>query len=200
MTNRELIADFWLLFERRCDALRDAQAADHPAYNELIVQLKRIHPGLWIEFSAEPGDRHFIITADGDKSLFKLVEAVVAAAPEKSDWQILALKPKLGFPQTTKWEGLTIRIEDVVFDPLAKNGAPEIGLRLYVPGIAHDDVDDAHNALLRVLDHGLGEKRFAEAVQYTEVSPLADAAEKYIPLTQLERYLDWRDRRGPTLQ
>ena len=53
--------------------------------------------------------------------------------------------------------------------------------------------------MLRALDHGLGEEKFADAVQFTEVRPLPPgaAATDYIPLRNLEKFIEWRDsRRG----
>ncbi len=79
----------------------------------------------------------------------------------------------------------------MVFEPLEREGSNDLGLRMYVPGLAAEHVDDAHNALLRALDHGLGEREFAEAVQYTEVLPLPKgaSAEEYFPLTKLGDYV-----------
>ena len=87
-----------------------------------------------------------------------------------------------------------VTIADGVFDPLERDGSDDLGLRMYVPGLADDSVDDAHNALLRALDHALGEREFAESVQFTEVVPLPDgvSANDFIPLADLEKYIEWR--------
>jgi hypothetical protein len=123
------------------------------------------------------------------------VYAIVAAAPEIPGWTILSLKPKLGFPVTARWEDLTITVANVVFNPLDIKGSDDFGLLIYVPGIRHSDTEKAHNALLRAIDHGLGERRFAQAVQYTEVHPLPDdaSADDFIPLAHLEKYIEWRE-------
>jgi hypothetical protein len=41
----------------------------------------------------------------------------------------------------------------------------------------------------------LGERLFAEKVGHTEVAPMLEDPDKYIPLVDLERYIAWRDRR-----
>jgi hypothetical protein len=94
-------------------------------------------------------------------------------------------------------------VYDLLLDRLQHEDSEDLGIRMYVPGIASEFTEDAHDALLRALDHALGERQFAESVQYTEVHPLpADAGvDDYLPLTQLEDYIRWRkhkreDRNG----
>lgn len=194
MTNSKAIADFWRLFQRRCGALAQLSSADDPVYDELLEQLQRIDPGLFFEFSAEPDDCELIITAEGDRSLFDLVDALVAAAPETPGWRFHALKPKLGFPETAEWEGYEVDIDEVVFLPLSSDDPDELGLRLLVPGLSADDAENAHNALLRAIDHGLGEREFAEAIQHTEVAPLDAPADEHIPLVELESFISSRQK------
>jgi hypothetical protein len=195
MTKAEPTAAFWSLFAKRADALTRISTADDPVYDELLAQLQAIDAGLFFEFSAVPGSSELIITAEGDGSLFPLVDAVVAAAPRIDGWRFFALKPKLGFPESVVWEGYEVKIADVVFDPLSADESDDLGLRLLVPGLADGDIDKAHNGLLRAIDHGLGERAFAEAVQHTEVAPLEEPADVYIALTDLESFIEWRRKR-----
>ena len=190
------IGEFWRLFEECRQGLAAAESADDPAYEALLARLHTIEPGLYLEFYSEPGDCELVVTADGDRSLFPIARELVAAAPPMPGWTIRALKPKLGFPTTVSWDDLTIRIEDVVFAPIEREGG--FGLSIFVPRIEADEFDNAHNAILRALDHGLGEERLAEAVQHTEVHHLPEEAEPgdFIPLVELEGFLDWREGRG----
>ncbi len=194
----DAISTFWSLFRERARDLAAAGAADSAVYDLLLAQLQKVTPGLYLEFCADPEARELIVTAEGDRDLFPAARAIVAEAPTIDGWSIRALKPKLGFPETTNWEGFTLRIGDVVFDPLERDGS-DFGLRIFVPGIEGKDVENAHNAVLRALDHGLGEEKFADTVQFTEVRPLPPdaAATDYIPLRDLEKFIEWRDsRRG----
>src|SRR5262245_15500786 len=100
MTTQAAIAEFWRSFEKNSRQLAQIRTADDPVYDEVLEQLQRIDSGLFFEFSAGSGDCELIITAEGDQSLFALVEAVVAAAPAIAGWRYFALKPKLGFPET----------------------------------------------------------------------------------------------------
>jgi hypothetical protein len=193
MKPSDLIAQFWRLFAMRSQDLAHVKTADSPVYDELLVQLQRIDKGLFLELS--PGNCELTITADGDRSLFDLVDAIVAAAPEMNGWTFFALKPKVGFAESANWEGYTINLADVVFEPLANRESDALGLRMLVPGLKQENTESAHNALLRVLDLALGERAFAESIQYTEVAALDEAPDEYIPLVQLESFIEWHRSR-----
>jgi len=187
---------FWTFFRERAKHLARAKSADNVIYDELLEKLQQIEPGLFIEFSAGRPECELIITADGDRDLFPVARAAVAQAPRVDGWTIHALKPRLGMPATATWEGLTIDIDEIVFEPLQSDDSDQ-GLRIYVPGIEQADVDAAHNALLRALDHALGEERLALSIQFTEVVPISADFDPdlHIPLRDLERFMDWRDQR-----
>jgi hypothetical protein len=187
---------FWSLFRERAMRLARVESADDAVYDELLDKLQEIEPGLFIEFSASQPECELIITADGDRELFPAARAAVAQAPRLEGWTVQALKPRLGMPATAAWEGVTVKIDDVVFEPLHADDSDQ-GLRMYVSGLEPADVDAAHNALLRALDHALGEERFALGVQFTEVLPMPANFDRevHIPLCDLEQFMDWRDRR-----
>ena len=187
---------FWSLFRERAMHLARAESADDAVYDELLDKLQEIEPGLFVEFSASQAECELIITADGDQDLFPAARAAVAQAPRIDGWTIQALKPRLGMPATACWEGVTVEIDEVVFEPLQTDDSDQ-GLRIYVPGLEQADVSAAHNALLRALDHALGEERFALGVRFTEVLPMPENfdPEAHIPLRDLERFMDWKDRR-----
>ena len=196
MTTDPAIADFWRLFTEFAPRLAELTTAEDQIYDRLLAELHRVDPGLFIELSADSDEREreLVITADGNSELFALADAVVAAAPRLKGWTILALKPRQGFQEFVTWEGVSINIADVVFDPITPEDSNELVLQLFVPGIGEPEVDSAHNALLRALDHALGEREFAASVQYTEVIPLNGSGDDYIPLLKLEEFLKWHNK------
>lgn len=116
MTTDSAIADYWRLFVELAPRLAELNSAEDPIYDQLLAQLHRVDPGLFIELSADADERELVITADGNSELFPLADAVVAAAPRLQGWNILSLKPRLGFPQSVTWEGVSVSIADVVFE------------------------------------------------------------------------------------
>jgi hypothetical protein len=194
------IAAFWKLLQQHAAELASYKSADNPVYIVLLDQLQRIDSELYLEFCSNPGACELVITADGDRSRFSIARAVVSAAPVTMGWTIRALKPQIGCPESVNWDDVTLRLDEVVFSPLEADGSNALGLRIYVPGIEEKDLDTAHNALLRALDHILGEERFAEEVHYTEVLPLPANAEsnQFIALTELDKFIRWRRRKKNT--
>ena len=85
----------------------------------------------------------------------------------------------------------------VVFDPLERSDGLGLDLRICIPELDQGDIVDAHNAVLRAMDSGLGEERLAEAVQGTEVLPLPKGADRgdLIRLTDLDAFVERRARK-----
>jgi hypothetical protein len=195
MTEALAIAEFWNTFRRQAPKLARAVLAQDPSYQALLRDLQAIDDGLFLEFSTTDVPHELIVTADGDRELFPIVRRIVAAAPVVDGWVFLALKPKLGFPVSTVWEDFTLEIRNVLFEPLVRTGSDQVGLRIFVRHLDEQEADDAHNAVLRAMDHGLGEERLANSVAHTEVLTLPPETDtgNLIPLVELERFLDWRD-------
>lgn len=186
--------EFWRLFEKRASALAAIESADEPVYDEVLAALQAINEDLWLELGLEKGACELIVTAEGNTELFPLVDAVVAKAPKVPGWTVLALKPKTGFPPSIRWEDYEIIIADVLFQAGSQKGSGLV-LKLFVPGLDEAHTDDAGNALLRAIDHGLGERAFAEAIEQIDVVPMpAQKPEPSIPLVELEQYLAHRKK------
>jgi hypothetical protein len=190
--NKAAIQDFWTLFSLRADALSKIESAENPVYDEILAKLHEVHDGLYFEISTKDGASELIITAEGEKALFGLVDDIVAAAPKVQGWSYVALKPKVGLARSITWEGHVIDCAEVVFEPLEDEKSGDFGIRLLVPDLPKDKQESVHNGLLRVLDHALGERRFADEIKFTEVDALDADADDYIPLSALDRFIDWR--------
>jgi hypothetical protein len=193
--NQQAIAPFWLQFRERQDELKAIRSAAEPVYDQLLEALQQVERRLYFEFSVNGDSCELIITADGKQEVFPAARAVVAAAPPLPGWNIHALKPKLGFPKLVSWEGASLDVARVMFDPLERKSTGELGLDLVLTGVDAAHATDAHNALLRAIDHGLGEERHATAIAFTQLKLLPQEADTstFIVLTELERFLDWRD-------
>jgi hypothetical protein len=193
MKNR--IKDFWQHFLDHLADLESMRSADDPAYDELVGMLQRIDEGLYIQFSNQPETSELIITAEGESGLFSLVERIVAEAPAVEGWKIFALKPKIGFPKSVRWESVTVSIGETIACPVFDRESGAMGLRLYASGVNPSNEEEIHSALLQAIDSGLGEKRFAMNIHFTNVYPLEELPEGVtsFPLSRLDDYLSWRE-------
>jgi hypothetical protein len=168
--------------------------------DELLEQLHAIDDGLFFELS-EPheGVNELVITAEGDRELFSLVDRVVAAAPQLGAWQVIALRPPLGFDFEINYEGIKLDPEKLWFMPLAAgSGGEHFGLRIMVPNLREAEEQTATNAVWVLLDTGLGERQCAEVIEHVEVARLPSMADTsdYVPLKELPAYLKARALRN----
>jgi hypothetical protein len=190
------IADFWGMFLKYQSVL-DFKSPNNPVYDKILQELQKIDPGLYFEYSNKLEEKVLIITAEGKRTLFPIVDSIVAQAPDISGWKIFALRPKEGFPVIASYEGFTIKISDVFFYDLESEDSNDLGIEFIVPGLKDVDILKCHGALLIATDHGLGERRFAESVIGTRVIPLPEGADvrKYLPLTELESFIIFREKK-----
>jgi hypothetical protein len=193
------ISVFWRWFRSNDAKLNAMSNADHPFWDTALAQLQLVHRGLRFEMS-DPvrGRREFVITAEGDQTLFPLVDAMVSAAPTMDTWTFVALKPALGFDFAHHYEGVVYDPKSMWFLPLSMEGRPDdLGLRIGIPSLRDLDQDAAEFAVTIILETGLGERERAADVRYTEVVRLPNdpAKEGYIELPDLAAYIAWWKRK-----
>ena len=193
------IEGFWKWFRAREPELRSIKGQNDPLWDLALEQLHAVDGRLWIEMS-QPGDavREFIVTAQGKVEAFDIAEALVAAAPGLPKWRMIPLKPAMGFDFKTDYEGLVLDSREMWFLPLESSSQPaSLGVRIGIDGLATERNSDALNAVLMMLDTGLGERIAAADIQHVEVTSLPSNPESlgYIELPELAEYLAWRKRK-----
>jgi hypothetical protein len=195
----ETIEGFWAWLLARRAEIDQLSSADDPFWDVLLSRLQDIDDGLWFEVSAPgPGDREFIITAEGRVHLFPLVEAIGAAAPRLPGWTVVALKQPMGFGFSVRYEGVSLDPAEMWFQPLVDKAAPEVlGLRVAVPGYTSEQEQEFGNGVLVLLDTALGERSAATDIDVVEVCelPLLPDEEGFIELPELMNYIEWRKHR-----
>lgn len=191
------ITAFWQYFLDHLSDLEAMDSADDPAYGDLLEALQRIDRGLYIQFCSNPGMNELIVTAEGKTGLFPLVERIVSLAPAVANWEFFALKPKIGFPKLARWNNVNVAIGETIACPVFERSTGNLGLQFYLPGVTPANKEEIHLALLQATDSGLGERRFATSIHFSEVHPVEDLPEGVtsFPLTELDRYLNWREER-----
>ena len=112
---------------------------------------------------------------------------------------MIALKPAKGFDFKTDYEDLSLDSREMWFLPLENPKAPSsLGLRVGIQGLERERNIQALNAVLMMLDTGVGERTAALRIQHVEVGPLPPNHESlgYIELPELPEYLSWKERRN----
>lgn len=197
------IQSFWDWFRENESALYEATGRKDGVWDaiwdEVPKQLHQIDERLWFEVSHHPdgGVREFIVTAQGNVEAFDIADTVVGAAPELSRWKMISLKPALGFDFKSNYEDLEFDPRKMWFMPLSNPNRPGyVGLDVGIPGYDSEREQSTLNAVLMILDTGLGERAAQREIQHVRVSALPQDPESlgYIELPELPGYLAWRKR------
>jgi hypothetical protein len=182
-TNMTPNEGFWNWFIQHEAELFGFEADRERVFDLLQTELGKIDPSVTFEIGP-PTEmrREFVISADGIKSAFPAVSALVHAAPILARWKVTAFRPRRLLINQMDFKGKCVHPKDVQFT-LLDNG--EIaGLYLFIPGFREDEADLKAIGYL-LLDEALGEydvesrlgliKMFSPDVQTEgERYPLAD--------------------------
>jgi hypothetical protein len=188
---------FWTWFS---GFARRLPADDPPdaLLDELLDQLHAIDRRIYFELSTNTADRELILTASGNSAAFPVVDNLIATAPKLKGWSFVALKPPKGFQFKYRSGDIVLNVRELWFMPLQSNTNPrDLGLRLCLPNadyiLERQTVDTAYT----ILETVIGERSCATDIQYVEVDelPADPAAERYLPITRLVEYLEWRRRK-----
>jgi hypothetical protein len=187
---------FWQWFADHQPEFNSLSNPDEPFWDAALAQLKNVDERLWFELSeVADSEREFVITAEGHVDAFPIAEELVSLAPKMKRWKFVSLKPPMGFDFTTRYQGTLFEPKAMWFLPLeSASRPPEFGMRVGVPRLESMEERVAHNAVLVILDTGLGERSAALDVNYTEVCELPPDPEDlgYIELRELATYIRWR--------
>jgi len=188
---------FWTWFQQHKAALDTLNDTDEPLWDDALAQLQAIHPAVSFALS-EPQDkdedRDFVLTAECDTDLFPLVDEVIAAAPKLPGWQLIALKPAMGFDFVSDFEDLTLDPRTMHFFPIRNSARPRaLGLRVALPEFTKRRQLQLVDAVAMILEEGLGEREAATHIEHLEVVavPANLKAEGYAPLPELPDYIKW---------
>jgi hypothetical protein len=199
MPDELAVSRFWTWFRANEAKLWAMPNADDPFWDTALDQLHLVDKRLRFEMSdPQAGRRDFVITAEGDRRLFPLVDSMVAAAPALRRWTFTPLKPAMGFDFTHHYEDVLYDPKTMWFLPLERAERPQdLGLRIGIPSLRELDQDAAEFAVTVILETGLGERERAADVQHVEVvrKPNDPAKEGYIELPELPAYIAWRKRK-----
>jgi hypothetical protein len=197
------IRSFWQWLSDQFSELKTLSKPDEPFWDLALEQIKRVDQRLWFELSdASDVPREFVVTAEGHSEAFPFVERLVSLAPKIQGWTFVALKPPMGFTFTTRYEGTLFEPRDMWFLPLESPSKPQdFGMRVGIHGLESIDERVALNAVLVILDTGLGERSAALDIQHIQVAQLPPNPESlgYIELPELPEYIAWRKKRPGAL-
>ena len=171
--------DFWAWFQANEDRLYHLERYKPSVSTDLMDEIARVNKGLAYEISppGPDGRRELVLSADGNLTLFPVVEALYDAAPELVRWSITQFRPREPLEQgaiVVTINGKTQRGEMRYIMTTDKGKA---AIDFFLPGAGQPPTrDDIYIARLH-LQVFLGEEDFGRYVQ--QMSVLSATDERY---------------------
>ncbi len=170
--------------------------------DELITELQKVSPGLFVEIGGKDGEWELIITPQGIRQYFAMAYEVVGLAPKIENWHFFATKPILGAEFSFKMGDVVINPETISFIPLESEEEPdEIAIRLF-----HQDYDEQDEpkrkavvmGVYQALDSILGEVGATFDLDYVEFASKPDGDMKPLPIAEIIGYIKWKKKERET--
>lgn len=192
-------AQFWNWFKQNNKAYIFLNAVDENVKEKLLDDfMQHLHAysdKIYFEIGGHPDeDQEVIITAEGNKEYFKIVQDLVDEAPQIEGWKFIAFKPSMEGHFKSKWDDLELNTEDIWFAPLANEKVSDLGIRIYLKN--YDLIKDNKilmTLIYKMLDTILGEKSFALDIDYidAELQPDNPEDDGLYPILELPDYIIW---------
>ena len=185
---------FWAWFAANEARFRSIRRLDNePLLDEILAHLHAYSERLFFMIGGDPdGPTELIITAEGDKSAFGAVRALVDAAPSLASWNFIAFKPAGGCDFVCTWEGARIDVKRAWFRPILSKTNPKLfGLRMVCDEYVEALHDEFVSCAYVVLDTVLGELTAAGEVHDVDAgrTPAEPESEGYVRLPELPAFI-----------
>jgi hypothetical protein len=188
---------FWVWFIQNDESLFNFERDLDRVFAALTTALSVVAPDLTFEFGSQiSGRRDFVISAGGIKSAFAAVEALAAAAPALSRWNVVAFRPRRASIMGVRLSGLTVLPKHVEFCLLSDDA--KLGICLFFDGYQEQDRKAWGQIGYLMLDQALGEYDVETKVGRIELfSSHARSGTARYPLSELPEMFDAQFARLP---
>jgi hypothetical protein len=191
-TQNEHIEDFWQWFKKerhQYEIMPDSEYAER--LDVIIAHLNPVAEGLAVEVSKEThGIRELIISADGDKDKFPVVEAIVKGASAIPGWKAVAFRQKASEEFILTYQNLRLSPAEMSFQPIIEGDS--LDLIIYADSLNDKDRDDVVKYGLITLDNVLGEYAATIKVRSYDFQDKQDIrhGERVYKLSELPAFVD----------
>lgn len=189
-------AAFWKWVAANVEGLKAVKSGHEPVTEQLAAQLEMVAPGLVFELGVGREAFELIISADGKKDLFPVVQRLVAAAPKLPGTTVIAFRPRKDIDGFSMEVGAgKISGKELWYvasaDPDRKG---LVAVDVFVSGMKSDDDDAMKNAAFMLLEAAVGEFDLETKVGTIEIKQAPPKIEAPLkPLKELAAALDgWK--------
>jgi len=187
---------FWSWFNEQSKFLASLHASG--ATNQLAAlvnqQLDKIDPALaWEIGPGKEVENSFTISSEGNRSLRRLVERMIEAAPKLKDWELYTARQPREAPSTIRLpdRDLELATQNWDFTPIERASEGRIDLIVISGDLASVERGAALRAVFIYLDQVLGEDTVEEWLGGIEVKADLPPGKKKYPLKEIADYVSW---------
>jgi len=173
LKKRDPINDFWSWFAKNQEKFYNlSNENQEKLFDELSLQLNKIGNDVTFEFSPilENKTRELVISADGIKSSFPIVQEIIKKAPSLPNWKFIAFRQRHSELLTVQFGSAKISKNDIYFK-FAKDNV-KIAIQLHIRN--YIDNNDFGSAKFIFLDQVLGEYDVEMKLSVIECVKLSD--------------------------
>jgi hypothetical protein len=193
---RASTAAFWAWFEKNAATLR-AEKDLRRTMDTISAELGKVHPEVFAEiagFGRLGDDRELVISVDGKREVFPVVQEIYAARPKVAGWTIVAFRPRRDptDPFVIEMNGKKLDARSMKFTA-ARNG-DKLDVAVFVPGFT--TLEELGGVAFILLDHLVGEYDMETRIGGISFAAIDQAPTNARPLVDLPTVLD-ATLRGP---
>ena len=186
------IENFWIWFNENNSMFNNINDQNRDdLLDTLLERLHKIQEGLSVEVSEEfKGKRDIVISAEGDRDLFPIVQKIVGAAPKMEGWTVTAFRQPVNIDFTLEYQGLKFKPSQMFFFPVIDQDT--LDLIIYAKSINKYDSNTVNHYGLITMDNVLGEYDCVTKVRYYDFHDLDEGEDKrdLRPLKELRAFVD----------
>ena len=187
---------FWILFRDFADSLSDGDISDD-SQNELLSQLHAFDNRLYFLMSINSNPRELIITVEGDADAITAADELLSAVPKIDNWQLISLKPAMGFDFDHRDGSISLDVRKLWFMPTnSADVPPKLGVILGFPDADYVLENQSIDTAYTILETGIGERSCIADIHQVTVDDLPDNPEAngYFPLPRIAEYITFHKR------
>ena len=154
------IEEFWTWFIKNEEDLKNFEKDPDKYLNKILTQIVKIQEGLAVELEPSVGNIiGMTISADGDYTLFPIVERIYEKAPVLEGWKFYAFRQRAPIEKVKEFVlsngEQELKVEDMKFAPIIENDSLDI--LVFVKGLTEENKNEIAYGGLLLLDNILGE-------------------------------------------
>ncbi|KQZ42607.1 hypothetical protein [Duganella sp. Root1480D1] len=181
-------SDFWTWFQKSDNMLFDFETDQEAVFDQLAAKMHQVDARLTFEFGPKKqGRREFVISADGNRDAFPMVEKLYAAAPHLARWNVIKFRPRRE-PFDISYGGVTVKAQTV--SAFVRRDGGKAAIAVLIPGYTKARHNEYAMIAFLLLDQALGEYDVETRIGGVDVTAPSARYPKTTPLKDLPKSVD----------